>query len=169
MASISKRLSLLSLWTGKCAAWSILVMMLITFLVVVLRYGFGIGSIALQEAISYCHAFAFLVGAAYTLQQDDHVRVDIFYQRFSHKQKAWVNTLGTLIFLLPLCGFLMVNSWHSFVSAWSIREGSPDPGGLPFLYLFKGLLPLSMGLLILQALLTFTESAQQLIIKETAE
>ncbi len=165
----SERLNQINLWTGRLAAWVILAMMLITFLVVVLRYGFGIGSIALQEAISYCHAFAFLVGAAYTLQQDEHVRVDIFYQRFTDKQKAWVNCLGTLVFLLPLCSFLLVSSWHIFITAWEIREGSPDPGGLPFLYLFKGFLPLSMSLLILQALLTFATSAHQLIVNEGAE
>ena len=166
MATLTDRLNLINLWTGKVAAWLILLMMLTTFLVVVLRYGFGIGSIALQEAISYCHAFAFLVGAAYTLQQDEHVRVDIFYQNFSTQQKAWVNCLGIVVFLLPLCGFLLFSSWHMFVSAWEIREGSPDPGGLPFLYLFKGLVPASMVLLILQAVITFIDAAKVLIIKE---
>lgn len=141
-------------------------MMLFTVLVVILRYGFDIGSIALQEAIIYCHAFAFLVGAAYTLQQDEHVRVDIFYRRFSSIQKAWVNAIGTLIFLLPVCIFLLILSWNMFANAWNIREGSPDPGGLPFVYLLKGLIPLSMLLLIVQALISFARAAAELISKE---
>lgn len=156
----------LSLWSGKLVSWFILLMMIFTCLVVLLRYGLGIGSIALQEAVNYCHATAFLLGAAYTLQQDEHVRVDIFYQSFSARGKAWVNACGTIVFLIPFALFLLFTSWQFFLSAWQIREASPEPGGLPFLYLFKGLMPLAMLLLLMQALSVLGKAARTLIVKE---
>ncbi len=156
----------ISFYTSRLLIWLLLAMMLISFVVVVLRYGFGIGSIALQESISYCHAAVFLLGAAYTLQQDTHVRVDIFYQHFSPQQKAWVNALGTLLFLIPLCLFLLLTSWTFFTDAWNIREGSPDPGGLPFLYLLKGLIPLSMLLLLTQAIVLLFQSAAVVVLNK---
>lgn len=154
-----------SIWAGKLSAWLLLLMMLISCTVVLLRYGFDYGSIAMQEAINYCHATAFLLGLAYTLQQNEHVRVDIFYQRFSIQHKAWVDAIGCLVFLLPFTVFLLYSSWFLFLHAWQIKESSPDPGGLAFLYLYKALLPLATTLLILQALVLFLRSAKTLIIK----
>ena len=144
-------------------------MMLLACCVVLLRYGFNIGSIALQEAVTYCHAFIFLLGAAFTLQQDAHVRVDIFYQRFSAEQKAWINALGCLTLLLPFCIFLLLSSWQFFDNARVISEGSADPGGLPFLYLFKGFLPLSMLLLLLQAGVIFCKHCHVLLFSSSCE
>jgi TRAP-type mannitol/chloroaromatic compound transport system permease small subunit len=161
-----KKISTLNQLIGQIAAWLIFVMMLISFTVVILRYGFGLGSIALQEAVSYCHAFAFLLGAAYTLEQDEHVRVDIFYHRFSENNKAWVNAFGTLVFLMPFCCFLLFSSWHMFESSLAIRESSPEPGGIPFLYLFKGLIPLAMFLLLLQALALLFQSTIKLVVRQ---
>ena len=129
-----------------------LALVLVTFGVVVLRYLFEIGSIALQESILYLHASIFMLGAAYTLRVDGHVRVDIFYRHFSTRIQALVDLLGALLLLLPVCGFLLWVSWDYAVTAWSLREGSREAGGLPYVYLLKTLIPVTAVLLILQGI-----------------
>jgi TRAP-type mannitol/chloroaromatic compound transport system permease small subunit len=138
--------------TGHTAAWLALLLVLVTFGVVVLRYLFEIGSIALQEAILYLHASLFLLGAAYTLKADGHVRVDIVYHRLSPRGRALVDLLGAILLLLPVCGFLLWISWDYVATSWSLREGSRETGGLPYVYLLKTLIPLASGLLILQGI-----------------
>lgn len=135
---------------GNAAAWLALALVLVTFAVVVLRYLFQFGSIAMQESILYLHASLFLLGAAYTLKRDGHVRVDIFYRGFTPRGKALVDLLGSLLLLLPVCSFLLWVSWDYVAGAWALREGSPEAGGLPFVYLLKTLIPLAAALLILQ-------------------
>jgi TRAP-type mannitol/chloroaromatic compound transport system permease small subunit len=137
---------------GKLLAWLCLAMALLSFLVVVLRYGFGFGSIAMQEAVTYMHASLFMLGTAFTLKHGGHVRVDIFYRRLSQRGCAWVNSIGAIIFLLPLSIFLIAISWQFVTGAWAIGEGSADPGGIHGVFLLKSLIPL-MGLqLLLQGL-----------------
>ena len=135
---------------GNTAAWLALALVLVTFAVVVLRYLFQLGSIAMQESILYLHASLFLLGATYTLKRDGHVRVDIFYRGFTPRGKALVDLLGSLLLLLPVCSFLLWVSWDYVAGAWALREGSPEAGGLPFVYLLKTLIPLAAALLILQ-------------------
>jgi len=137
--------------------------MLITFLVVVLRYGFGLGFIALQESVTYLHATVFLLGAAYTFADDEQVRVDIFYRNFNLRQKAWVNAVGGIVFLLPLSLFLLVISWQFVADSWTIREGSGDAGGIEAVYLLKSLLPLSALALAIQGLADTLRSSLILI------
>jgi TRAP-type mannitol/chloroaromatic compound transport system permease small subunit len=137
---------------GHAAAWLALVLVLVTFAVVMLRYLFEIGWIAMQESILYLHASLFLLGAAHTLNRDGHVRVDIFYRDFTPRRKALVDLLGALFLLLPVCSFLLWTSWGYVARAWSLREGSPEAGGLPFVYLLKTLIPVAAVLLILQGI-----------------
>jgi len=127
---------------GRLLAWCALAMALITCTVVVLRYGFSTGAIALQESITYLHGSLFMLGVAYALRSGAHVRVDIFYRDFTARQKAWVDALGGIVFLLPLCAVIVVVSWGYVADAWAIRERSPEPGGIPYLYVLKTLLPL---------------------------
>ena len=141
-----------AVFTGRLVAWLTLVMMVLTCTVVVLRYGFSIGSIALQESIGYLHAAVFLLSAAYTLQQDGHVRVDIFYREFTAQSRAWVNVIGSIVFLLPVSVFILLYSWDFVVNAWQIREGSPNADGLPFIYILKSIIPVAAILLALQGL-----------------
>ena len=141
-------------------------MMLTLSAVVVLRYGFNIGIIALQELVSYLHAIVFMLGAAYTLQQDGHVRVDIFYRQFSPRAKAWVNSLGGIVFLLPLCGYFLVSSWDFVSQSWAIKESSPEPGGLPAVFLLKSLIPVMAVLLSLQCIADILGNALFLITDE---
>ncbi|MBN7797236.1 TRAP transporter small permease subunit [Parahaliea mediterranea] len=139
-------------YSGRALAWLAVAMALLTTLVVLLRYGLNMGSIAAQEAITYMHGTLFTLGAAYTLRHDGHVRVDIFYRRFTPRTRAWINSLGGIVFLLPLCVFLCGVSWNYVAESWSIRESSPEPGGIPAVFLLKSLLPLMAATLFLQAL-----------------
>lgn len=149
--------------TGRALSWLVTLLVLNTGLVVLLRYGFGIGNTALQELSTYLHASVFLLGAAWTLQRGGHVRVDIFYRNMSQRAKAWVNALGTLIFLLPLCIYILVVSWDFAAASWAIRETSSEPGGLPFVYLLKSLIPLMAINLALAAVAELLRSAMVLL------
>lgn len=133
---------------GRLIAWLTLVMVLLTFTIVVLRYGFNLGWVAMQESVLYFHGLVFMLGAGYTLKHDGHVRVDIFYQKFSVKQKAWVNFIGGLTLLLPVCLFILFISIDYVLAAWQIMERSSEAGGLPLVYLNKSLiLALAMTLI----------------------
>ncbi len=147
---------------GRLIAWLTLAMAVVTALVVVMRYGFGTGAVMAQEAVTYMHGALFMLGAAYTLKHNGHVRVDIFYRNFSPRQQAWVNSLGGIIFLVPLCIFIFLSSWDYVVQSWSIRESSPEPGGIPGVFLLKTLLPLMAGNLCLQGLAEILRNALSL-------
>tara|TARA_B100000676_G_scaffold303734_1_gene354737 strand:+ start:3495 stop:4040 length:546 start_codon:yes stop_codon:yes gene_type:complete len=136
---------------GRSSAWLALLLVLGMVLVVVLRYGFGIGNIALQESLTYLHGSLFMLGIAYTLAEDEHVRVDVLYQRFSPRGRAWVNLLGTLFLLLPVCVAIFWLSLDYVASSWREQEASAN-GGLPFVYLLKTLLLVLPALLTVQAL-----------------
>lgn len=138
--------------TGHAVSWLSLALVLVTMLVVVLRYAFDIGSIALQEVQMYLHGGLFMLGLAYTLACDEHVRVDIFYQRFSPARRALVNLLGTLLCLLPTCVLVLVLSWDYVIKSWQILEGSASPGGLPLVFVLKSLLLVAPLLLVLQGI-----------------
>ena len=118
--------------TGRLTAWLTLLMVIVTFVIVVMRYLFDAGLIWMQESVVWMHAFVFMVGAAYTLRRDEHVRVDIFYREMSAIGRAWVDLLGVLIFLLPLCIFLTVKAWDFVAVSWALREVSRESGGLPY-------------------------------------
>ena len=137
---------------GRGCAWLTLFLVLGTAVVVVLRYGFGIGAIAVQEAVMYAHALVFMGAAAWTLQRGGHVRVDIFYQKMSPRRQALVDLFGHLFLLLPVCLFLAWNSWDYVASSWATREVSGESGGLAFVYLQKSIILVLLVSLMLQAL-----------------
>ncbi|WP_147271857.1 TRAP transporter small permease subunit [Corallincola holothuriorum] len=137
-------------YAGDLVAWCGGIMMLLIMLIVVLRYLFNLGWIALQESVMYLHATAICFGAAYTLQQDKHVRVDIFYRRFNARQRAWLSIGGTLCLLMPMCSMIFSVSWPYVMDSWLHHESSQETGGLSGLYLFKSLLLVLPTLLYLQ-------------------
>ena len=98
----------------------------------------------------YVNALIFTLGAAYTLKEQGHVRVDIFYSRLSQRSKALVDLLGAVIFLLPSAVFIVWVSWDYVSVAWRIRESSADPSGLPYVYFLKATIVVLAGLLIVQ-------------------
>lgn len=117
---------------GKAASWLTLFMVFITFVVVVMRYVFDAGLIWLQESVTWMHAVVFMLGAAYTLQAEEHVRVDVFYRTMSAKRRAWVDALGVVLFIWPLCVFLAWKSFDFVTASWGLRETSRESGGLPY-------------------------------------
>ncbi|MCU4674909.1 TRAP transporter small permease subunit [Catenovulum sp. 2E275] len=137
--------------TGKLMGWLSIIVVLLMAAIVVLRYAFNIGSIALQESVIYFHSAVFLLGSAYTLKHNEHVRVDLFYAKFSARGKAWVNLLGSLLLLLPVSVFILVMSWSFVLDSWQIMEASNEAGGLPFIYILKSFIPLFCLFLIIQA------------------
>ncbi len=121
-----------STFLGKAASWLTLFMVLITFVVVVMRYVFDAGLIWLQESVTWMHAAVFMLGAAYTLQQEEHVRVDVFYRTMSARRRAWVDATGVVLFIWPLCLFLAWKSFDFVTASWGLREASRESGGLPY-------------------------------------
>jgi TRAP-type mannitol/chloroaromatic compound transport system permease small subunit len=142
----------ISEFLGSAVSWLSLAMVLVTFIIVVLRYAFDLGWIWLQESVTYMHAALFLVGAAYTLKHEGHVRVDIFYRRFTPRTRAWVDLGGSLLLLLPVCFFIFSVSWEYVAQSWDLHEGSREAGGLDGVYLLKSLMLVMAGLLVLQGL-----------------
>ncbi len=152
ITALSARLDGYSETTGRLLAWLLPLLMINTCAVVFLRYGLEQGSTFMQELSIYLHATVFMLGAGYTLRRDGHVRVDIFYRQYSVRAKAWVNALGTLVFLFPLCGYVVLISWDFVSHAWLIRESSGEPGGIPAVFLLKTLVPLMAVNLAIQGL-----------------
>lgn len=137
---------------GLATRYLALLLVTATGLVVLLRYAFNYAPIALQESMTYLHASLFMLGAAYTLKHDGHVRVDVFYQYFSEQKKAWVNLLGTLFLLMPTCLFTLYICLPYVQSSWAILEHSIEGAGLPWVYLLKSLLIVQPALLLIQGL-----------------
>jgi TRAP-type mannitol/chloroaromatic compound transport system permease small subunit len=137
---------------GRMCRWFSLAMVIVTCSVVILRYLFDYSSIAMQEVVMYLHASLFMFGAAYTWQQNGHVRVDVLYHKWPASIQQRIDLLGTLFLLLPTCLFLMYISWDYVMLAWQYGEKSHEAGGLPFVYLLKTLIVILPALLIIQAL-----------------
>jgi len=149
---------------GRTTAWLTLFMVIVTFIVVVMRYAFDAGLIWVQESVVWMHAAVFMLGAAYTLRDEEHVRVDIFYRVMSARRKAWVDLIGVVIFLFPLCLFLAWNSFDFVAQSWRLGEVSRESGGLPypFVPMLKSILLLMPVTVAMQGLSLFLKSLQTL-------
>ena len=137
---------------GRVISWLTLIMVFLVVTVVVMRYFLEMGSIALQELVTYIHAMVFMLGIAFTLKRGGHVRVDIFYRDFPAQRKALVDLLGGLFFLLPVTLLIFVTSWDYVAASWAITETSAENNGLPFIYLLKTLMLIMPGMLLLQGI-----------------
>ena len=137
---------------GRVISWLTLIMVFLVVTVVVMRYFLEMGSIALQELVTYIHAMVFMLGIAFTLKRGGHVRVDIFYRDFQAQRKALVDLLGGLFFLIPVTLLIFVTSWDYVAASWAITETSAENNGLPFIYLLKTLMLIMPGMLLLQGI-----------------
>ena len=147
---------------GRTVAWLTLGMVVVTFLVVLLRYVFSIGWISMQESVTYMHALVFMLGAAYALLKGAHVRVDIFYQRASLNTRAWIDLLGSVLLLIPFCLFVIWASWGYVENSWRLLEGSREAGGLPAVFMLKTCIPAMAVLMLLQGFSTILHSIIQI-------
>jgi TRAP-type mannitol/chloroaromatic compound transport system permease small subunit len=158
LLSLAHLIDSLNTWLGKACSWLTLFLVVGTSIVVVLRYGFGIGATALQEAVLYAHALVFMGASAWVLQRNGHVRVDIFYQKFSGRRQALVDSAGTVLFLLPVCLFLGWASWDYVSNSWATLEASSESGGLAFVYLQKSIILVLVVSLVLQGIADLIKS-----------
>ncbi|MFB6250027.1 MAG: TRAP transporter small permease subunit [Salinibacter sp.] len=158
-------------WIDRCSErlgrglyWLTLGMVMIGAFNAIARYldrytGLGLSSNMWIELQWYLFSLMFLLGAAYTLKYDDHVRVDVLYSQLSRRGQAWINVGGTVLFLLPFCAVILWMSIPFVVNSWATLEGSPDPGGLPR-YPIKTVIPLALVLVMVQGI--------SVLIRETA-
>lgn len=150
MARLADALDWINRAVGAVAMWLALTMVLVQFGVVLLRYVFGFSSIFINESVLYLHASIFMLGAGYTLWAQGHVRVDIFYARFSPRRQAMVDIFGHLALLGPSLVMLLYWSWPMVRRSWAILEGPISVGGIPASYLLKSLVPAFCVLLLIQ-------------------
>ncbi len=162
MNSIINGIQSLSRFLGRTISWSSIILIFIIVSDVFFRYAFSLTSAATYEIEWHLFGLMFLLGAAWTFDQDKHVRVDLFYQNFSPKMKASINLIGTLIFLIPFCWVTLITSIDFVQSSFLHNETSPDPGGLPARYLIKLAIPVGFGLLILQGIVVIINSIKTL-------
>ena len=152
LLSVARGIDGLNENVGKAVAWLVLLMVIVQFAVVILRYVFGIGSIFLQESIIYLHAVVFMLGAGYTLLHSGHVRVDIFYREASPRRKAVVDLLGVVVFLVPVCALIWWASWPYVGSSWRVFEGSRETSGIQAVFLLKTVILVFVALVVLQGI-----------------
>ena len=163
LSGIARRIDSLNETVGRAISWLTLTMVVVTFTVVVLRYLFNIGWIAMQESVTYMHAVVFMLGAAYTLKHSGHVRVDIIYRARSRRVQAWIDLVGALLLLLPVCLFIGWISWEYVAASWSVHETSQEAGGIPAVFLLKSVILVMAVLLILQGISQALTSLMELL------
>jgi TRAP-type mannitol/chloroaromatic compound transport system permease small subunit len=163
MRRVAAVISTVNTWVGKAASWLTLLVVIVVFANVVMRYGFHSSNVFLQELEWHLFASIFLLGAGYTLMKNGHVRVDLFYQKFSPKGRAWINVVGVLLFLFPGCFLIIATSWPFVINSFHMQEISPDPGGIPYRYLVKALIPLGFAFVFLQGAAMLIENINIII------
>jgi len=154
--------------TGRAVSWLTLGLALVGFLVVVLRYALNTGFIWMQESLTWMHAVVFMIGAAYTLKHDEHVRVDVIYRGLPARRRAVIDLAGTVLFLLPFCLYVLYESLPYVAGSWRIAERSREAGGLPALYLLKAVIPVMAVLLAVQGVAVVLRSLATILRKEDA-
>ena len=160
LKKIANTIDVINDWIGRCLAWLTLGMVLVTFVVVLMRYVFGLGSTILQESVVYMHAIVFMACAGYALVHNGHVRCDIFYGAASPRAKAVIDIIGTFVFLIPMCVLIVWVTWPYAKASWAVLEGSPEGRmGIPAVFLLKSLILVFAGLLAVQAISLVLQSA----------
>lgn len=152
IAALARGLDRVGDTVGRAVMWLAVLLVLLQLAVVVLRYGFSTSFIQLQESVVYAHATLFMLGIAYTMLHEGHVRVDVLQAGLSAKRRALIDLAGVVLAVVPFALLLLWTSWPFVAASWRIREGAIAYGGLPFQYLLKSLIPAMAGLLLLQAI-----------------
>lgn len=150
MVQLQKTLNAFTEQISQKVSFVVVPMVLLTFTIVVLRYGFGIGKVWLQELVIYLHALFFIVGISYNFLKDSHVRVDIFYTKMSEYQKSLINFFGITFLVWPTICLIFLKSLPYVIQSLKILESSPDAGGLPARFLLKSLIPIMCLLIFFQ-------------------
>lgn len=154
MAKLIRGLEAVNRVVGDTVRWLVIVMVVLQFAIVLLRYVFGISYIFLTESVLYMHAAVFMLGAGYTLLVDQHVRVDILYAGLSRRGRATIDLLGGVFLLIPSMAVIAWVTWPFVRASWRIQEGAISVGGIPASYLLKTLITAFCILLIIQGIAT---------------
>jgi TRAP-type mannitol/chloroaromatic compound transport system permease small subunit len=150
LARLADRIDAANEAIGRAVSWLSLGVVLVTFVVVVMRYVFGLGSLYMQHSIIYLNAIVFLVASGWALKDNEHVRVDVFYAKVSPRQQAMIDLAGVFIFLLPFCALIWITAWSYVLASWRIQEGSLEVAGLPGVFLLKTFMLIYVALLAVQ-------------------
>lgn len=161
LLTISKKLDTFIERTGEISAWLIFILVLMVAGDVLFRYFFHVSSIAEQEMQWHLLAAIAMFGSAYTFQQKEHVRVDLFYHMYSPKVKKWMDVLIPLLIVIPFSAFMIYLSIDYVMQSYANGEVSPDPGGLPYRYLVKSLIPLGFLLVLIQGISVLLKALTQ--------
>ena len=137
LAQLSKFIDRFNTLIGYLCAFFVFSMVIVVFTVVVLRYGFNIGFIWMQEVYVWLHSFVFMLGAGFTYLANEHVRIDVFYREASKKYKAAVDLLGNIFLLLPFLYIIWKYSYPFVYRSFLMNEVSREAGGMPALYILK--------------------------------
>ena len=140
--------------SGQIISWLVILLVILVGYDVFMRYLFQRGSIGIQELEWHLFSIIFLIGAAFTLKHDEHVRLDILYRSkyLTNRHRAWIDAFGSIFILIPFCILIIVSAWPFISQAYTYNEASPDPGGLPARWLIKSMIPLGFTLLLLQGI-----------------
>ena len=152
--------------TGKISSWFSLALVLLISTDVLLRYVFNFSTAALYEMEWHLFAIIFLLASPYTLQKNKHVRVDVFYNNFSKRKKNIIDLIGNIIFLIPFSFIIFYTSLSFVEDSYSILESSPDPGGLPYRFIIKSIIPIAFFLLMIQGILNTIKNYNNIKIKK---
>jgi TRAP-type mannitol/chloroaromatic compound transport system permease small subunit len=163
LSAIAAICDTLNEWLGQAVSWLALGLVLMMTFNVMQRYAFNTGTPWQQELVRFFHATLFLAGAGYALKHEAHVRVDILYQRFGARGRAWVNLLGTIFLLWPVSFGLIYFSWEYVLGSWAIYEGSSEYKGMPGVFLLKSCIWVCGGVLIMQGVSLAITSLQEII------
>lgn len=161
-----KRINSFIKYVGNTISWLNVALIILIGLDVLFRYFFSFSKNWILELEWHFFALVFILGSAYALQEDKHVRVDVFYQKFSEKTKTIINLLGTIVFLFPWCYLVITTSYKFAINSWYIREGSNQPGGLPARYMIKSMIVVGFLLLLIQGVALVFKYSKQLIRNE---
>ncbi|MEM6262671.1 MAG: TRAP transporter small permease subunit [Bacteroidota bacterium] len=152
LATIARYIDTLNEYVGRSVSWLTTLLVMLIGVDVLMRYFLNNTRIWVSELEWHMYSLVFLLGAAYALKHDRHVRVDVIYAKLTEKGKAWVNLAGVVLFLLPFCVILIQAGWEFAMRSYRIGESSPDPSGLPAFYPIKFSIAIGMSLLLLQAI-----------------
>ena len=147
---------------GKITSWLSLGLVFLISLDVLLRYIFNFSVAAMYEMEWHIFAIIFLLASPLTLQKNKHVRVDVFYNTFSERKKNFIDLIGNVFFLIPFSFVVFYTSLPFVIDSYQILESSPDPGGLPFRFIIKSIIPIGFFLLMIQGILNTIDNINNL-------
>ncbi len=152
---------------GVIATVAMLLMLVNVAFDVMMRYAFNDVSIGMQELEWHLFSLTFLLGVPFAMRRDGHVRVDIIYETRSDKTKAWINLVGVVLFVIPFSLLIAYYGHGFFMEAYELGEGSGDPGGLPYRWIVKSIIPLTAALTLVSGLAMFTQALRVMLLGET--